>query len=268
MAVYGFISMIIYKRKNLCVEHANYCHYSGIFARLRDFVYNIAGCLICITKEDCEDFINNGIPAVHINNPKSFISDKKSQLSNQKLIAAGRLSPEKGFDTLIEAFKILLNSCTAKEMEVISCWELEIYGEGYLRSKLKKQINDNGLENKIYLKGYTRNLKDMYINSSIFVLSSRYEGFGLVLIEAMECGLPIISFDCKVGPNEILSNGKFGILVKDQNINELALSMKKLILSEEKRLYYQKLSIKRALDFDVEKVIAEWECIFSDNFKL
>ena len=102
-----------------------------------------------------------------------------------------------------------------------------------MEADLKKIIKSNQLSMTIQLVGQTKNIKDELLNSSFFVLSSRFEGLPMVLIESITCGLPIVAFDCETGPREIIKNNDCGILVENGNINELANAMKKIIVDEE-----------------------------------
>jgi glycosyltransferase involved in cell wall biosynthesis len=122
-------------------------------------------------------------------------------------MAAGRLNPQKGFDFLIDAWKIV----SSKYQD----WNLYIWGEGPLRSDLQSRIDSLNLTDSAILKGATKEIEKEYINSSIFVLSSRFEGFANVVIEAMACGLPIVAYNCPTGPDEAIVDKKNGFIVPE-----------------------------------------------------
>ena len=126
-------------------------------------------------------------------------------MTQKRAIAVGRLSRQKGFDMLVEAWALI-------EKEVPD-WKLDIYGQGPLQKELQGQIDGLGLGNA-ELKGFSDDIHKEYMESSLFFLSSRYEGFVLVLMEAMATGPPAVSLRCKEGPEETIDNGINGYLVE------------------------------------------------------
>nr|MDA3877107.1 glycosyltransferase [Halothiobacillus sp.] len=131
----------------------------------------------------------------------------------RRIIALGRLTPQKGFDILIQAVALLPSDPS---------WCLDIYGSGPMRAELEAMIERLHLTERVTLHGYTKCPLNVLSNADIFALSSRYEGFGLVLIEAMSLGLQIVASDCPHGPREILEDGKLGLLVQPEDIEGLA----------------------------------------------
>lgn len=174
---------------------------------------------IVLTNEDKKLVDNNFlVNSVRIYNPLSFTSIKKSNCEERNIICVGRLVQEqKGLDLLIKAFyKVSL---------IHKGWILYIVGDGEDKNKLNELIHKFNLEDKIKIKPFTNNIKEYYLNSSILVSSSRWEGFGLVITEAMECGLPVIAF-ANSGPKEIINKpNENGILVTCGNTDELAKAM-------------------------------------------
>lgn len=192
--------------------------------------------------------------AVRIYNPLSFTSNKKSECKNKKIISVGRLTEQKGFDLLIKAFSYIANE--NKE------WSLEIIGDGTDKIKLEELISKLNLSEQVNIRPFTNNIQECYIDSSIFVSSSRWEGFGLVITEAMECGLPIIAFD-NSGPKEII-NEHNGILVPCGNEKKLADSINELIKDKDKLKKLSTESIIRASDFKIDNIIRQWEQLFNN----
>ena len=193
---------------------------------------------------------------VRIYNPISCPITGGADISAKSVAAAGRLTYQKGFDMLIEAW--------SKLPKRLKDWELNIYGEGEDKESLKERILFLGLKN-VYLKGYTDNLAKELKKSSLFVLSSRYEGFGLVLIEAQAVGLPCISFNCKEGPSEIISDGENGILVPPCDVNSLTDGLCRLMDSYGLRIRFSNASMKYLDRFDPDRVIEKWISLFEDG---
>lgn len=160
------------------------------------------------------------------------------------------LEQQKGLDLLIEVFNIIHKKK--------SDWILKIVGEGPDRESLISHIEKYNLKNNVILLGQCDNVKDHYLESSIFVSTSRWEGFGLAITEAMECGLPVVAFD-NSGPKEIISKPNInGVLVGDYNINKFADEIISLIENDEKRASMSLESIKRAQDFKIDNIIKQW----------
>lgn len=185
-----------------------------------------------------------------ISNPLSFYSAQVSDLENKKVISVGRLEYEKGFDILIEVWKLVVD----KHKD----WILEIYGEGSLKEELEKKIKKLKLENNLFLKGLSNNIKEKYLESSICVISSRTEGFGMVLIEAMTCGLPLVSFDCPFGPKTIISDGIDGFLCENENVGKMAERINYLIEEKEVRKSFGKKAKEHSSRYEIKKIMDQW----------
>lgn len=190
-----------------------------------------------------------------IPNPITIHSESLSLCHNKQVIAVGRYEYQKGFDLLLYAWKEVV----AKHPD----WNLFIYGEGILRHALQQQLDMLGLENSCFLEHHTSHIGEKYENSSLFVLSSRFEGFGLVLVEAMSYGLPVVSFACPCGPREIITDGVDGLLVEQENVKELASKISYMIENDEVRIkmgYQASLNVHK---FDIDEVIPFWTRMFN-----
>lgn len=209
---------------------------------------------LVLTEEDKQAWGDERIKVV--NNPLPFDSEEVSNCKNKKIISIGRLDEQKGFDILIDVWK----KVNAKHPD----WILEIYGEGSLRKKLQEKIDLLNLEDSLILKGNEKNIQSKYLENSIYVMSSRYEGFGMVLIEAMSCGLPLISFDCPCGPKDIIKDGENGFLVEFGNIEEMAEKINYLIENEEKRIEMGKKSKELSCNYSEEKIMKQWKELFEN----
>ncbi|MEW6551041.1 MAG: glycosyltransferase family 4 protein [Campylobacterota bacterium] len=233
-------------------ERTNYDFLSSkIWRKIRKTIYPFCNHLVVQSSYDLEKY--NFVKNVSIIENPLFIKDfsEKIQIKNY-FLAVGRLDRVKGFDMLIEAYSKLNTS-----------WELKIVGEGKERKALQEQIDRLDLANKVELLGRKNDVGKYYYEAGIFILSSRMEGYPNALVEAMACGCPCISFDCKTGPSSIIKNNINGILIENENIDELSKAMNELSLSEENML---KLSIK-ALEIrenlNIKKISEKWETIIN-----
>lgn len=165
-------------------------------------------------------------------------------------MAAGRIERIKGFDLLVEAWKEVVTRYPD--------WTLRIAGGGN-PYELTQIIKEQKLEESVKLTGPVKEMSAEYLNSSIFVLSSRSEPFGLVLIEAMSFGVPVVSFDCPNGPREIINDGVDGKLVENGNIKALATAITEMIADKGARKKMGKAAIQKYNDkYTIDKIILMW----------
>ena len=186
--------------------------------------------------------------------PLSFSPDMISPLTEKRIISVGRYHNQKGHDLLLKAWKII-------EMRYPD-WELSIFGQGD-RTPYQAMAKDMDIDmNRCKMYVQTLDIQKEYSNSSIFVLSSRYEGFGMVLIEAMACGLPCVSFDCPYGPSDIIKDGEDGYLVEYLNVQALAEGICRLIEKPELRKTFGENGRNNVLRFSLENVMQQWVNLF------
>jgi glycosyltransferase involved in cell wall biosynthesis len=189
-----------------------------------------------------------------IPDPLSFVPNKISPLTEKRVIAVGRYHYQKGFDLLLRAWKIVEKECPE--------WQLAIFGQGD-REPYLQLADELGLESeRIRLYGPTSDILREYVNSSLFVFSSRYEGFGMVLVEAMACGLPVVSFACPCGPRDIVTDNVDGILVKKEDVKELAHHIIAIINDEKKRKTMSLEGQKKATTFQIDQIANRWQRLF------
>lgn len=173
--------------------------------------------------------------------------------SKPTLVAVGRMKKQKGYDVLIDAFNIVVNHGHD--------WQLKILGDGELRTEIQNKINSMGLANNVELLGHVDNPYPYMKSANAFVLSSYWEGFGQVIVEAMALGVEIISTDCDYGPKEILENGKYGVLVPVGNSVELARAMEHQLLNVNNDGNDKINAINRAYQFDIDNSIHKIEIL-------
>lgn len=186
------------------------------------------------------------------------IKNNISLLENKEIVAVGRYSYEKGFDLLIQAWKIV--------NEQHKDWILNIYGSGN-KEYLAPLIKEEDLISSVIPHDPSKNIFDIYLQNSIFVCSSRFEGFGMVIAEAMSCGLPAISFDCYYGPRNIISNGIDGLLVRNGDIVGLANSIIELIENKNKRKNMGEAARKNIKRFEINIICQKWEKLFNSFYQ-
>ena len=246
-----------YKKKN---RHVNFLIKILYRLNLVNKIISVSRELQCILERDYNikreklTTIYNGIGLEKIEELKEdTISEYKEIFNNEntiKFITVGRLRKEKGHKLLIEAFSKF-------KKEIINS-KLIIIGHGPLRHKLELLIKKKDLEKDILLLGIKENPFKYLAKSDVFVLSSKHEGFPNVLLEALACGLPIISTNCETGPKEILDDGKYGILVNVMDSEDLAEKMIYLAKNPELLNNYSKKSLERAKHYDLRKSANEW----------
>ncbi|MDN3620298.1 glycosyltransferase family 4 protein [Polaribacter undariae] len=200
---------------------------------------------------------NNPANSSVISNPLSFNSIEKSNGKQKEIIAIGRFIAQKGFDLLIKSFSLIAKNNPD--------WKVIIYGEGQDKDYLLELIKSYNLQNVIFLKPPTKNIKEALLNSSILAFPSRYEGFGLVLTEAMECGVPCVAFNCECGPSEIITDEKDGYLIEGFNVENFSKSLEKLMINKELRLVMGKTASQNVKRFHIDEIMSKWTKLFNDT---
>lgn len=191
-----------------------------------------------------------------IPNPSPFSNKNTSLIENKEnvVLAVGSQSYNKGYDRLFLSWKII--------QKQHPYWQLKIYGKENLALKLQKEINELNLQKSIFLEKPIKKIEEIYNKASIFVLPSRSEGFGMVLIEAMSFGVPCVSFDCPYGPADIIKSGEDGFLIENGDIKSFSKVVIELINSKEKRIKMganAKENIKR---YAPEAIVPLWDDLF------
>ena len=179
----------------------------------------------------------------------SEISQEKYDINSKKIISCGMLIYQKGFDYAIQVAEIVLKRHPD--------WIWEVWGEGTERERLQKMMVEHHLENQFFLRGYSDNMFQKYSEYAFFVLSSRFEGFGMVILEALANNLPVVAFDCDAGPAEIIDNNN-GYLVDCFNIEEMSSTIERLIEDDVKRKNLS-AQAKCTLDrFSINLIVEQW----------
>lgn len=192
-----------------------------------------------------------------IPNAAMFVADRYSDVSTKRVIAVGRLDYQKGFDRLIQAWEIVYKSGKYND------WRLDIFGQGEWKDMLQRMIDEKGLNGSAFINRPTKNIGREYADSAMLVMSSNYEGFGMVLVEAMSCGLPVVSFDCKCGPKDIIRDGENGLIIPNGDIKALAEGMMRLMENNDIRKSMS-LNARKIVDTYSEKTVMDkWIALFN-----
>ena len=211
---------------------------------------------VVLTEEDREMW--GEMPGIRvIPNAANFIADKYSDCSAKRVIAVGRLDYQKSFDRLIIVWE--------KVRQQMPDWRLDIFGQGEWKEMLQGMIDERGLQGCIKLNAPTKNIGKEYSESSMIVMSSHYEGFPMVMIEAMACGLPAVCFDFKCGPKDIIIEGENGLVVKDGDIDGLADAIVKLMKNDELRKMMGENAKKVVETYSEEKVMTKWVNLYEET---
>lgn len=211
---------------------------------------------VVLTEEDAQMW--GEMPNIRvIPNAANFIADSYSDSSAKRVIAVGRLDYQKSFDRLILVWE--------KVHEKMPDWRLDIFGQGEWKEMLQQMIDERGLQDVVKLNAPTKNIGREYAESSMLVMSSHYEGFPMVMIEAMACGLPAVCFDFKCGPRDIIQPEENGMIVPDGDIDGLAEAMIRLMKDEELRKRMGENAKKVVETYSEEKVMSKWIKLYEET---
>lgn len=196
------------------------------------------------------------IPRVSvIPNPLPFYPDKNYTKRRNRIISVGRYFDEKGYDLLLQAWSLIEKQCDD--------WELDIYGDGN-KSYYEKMVSSLSIDGgRCRLNNCVSDVQKEYLSSSFFVCTSRFEGFGMGIIEAMACGLPVVAFDCLWGPRSIITNGEDGLLVENGNIEELGNTILSLINNPDKINEMSRNARRNVCRFNIEEIAGKWKKLFN-----
>jgi glycosyltransferase involved in cell wall biosynthesis len=215
--------------------------------------------LVVLTEGDLRRYdklLSGRVRLARIPNTVRPMGDASARLTEKTVLAAGRLTPQKGFDLLIRAY-----SRVAAERRD---WRLRICGDGPQRERLQRLIDERDLGDVVTLVGAAKDLGEEMERASLYVLSSRFEGFPLVLIEAMSKGMAIVAFDCPTGPRDVIEDHRNGLLVRAKNVAALAAGMLELMEDEDLRRRCGAAAAETAREYAIDVIGPRWERLFAE----
>ena len=253
-SILGFIGT----RNAICIgtEHLHYYHAPSIWNFIRKYAYPRLAALTVLTQQDYPILKELNPNTYVIPNALSFLPDVFSSCSQRKFLAVGRLSEVKQFDKLIRIFSEYVKS--------EQTWTLDIIGKGSQHASLQKMIMDYGLEDYVKIKPYSNQIEKEYLNSSVLISTSRSEGLPMVMIEAQSYGLPIIAYNCKTGPSDIVIDGRNGYLIPLDDEAMMVERMLKLSRNDDLRKTMGKNAQEDAQRFSPDCVYGKWEALFEE----
>ena len=211
--------------------------------------------LVVLTEED-KTYCTHCPTTSVIPNPITAPSSEMSPLSDKVILAVGRLDNQKNFPGLIDIWALI-----AKDYPD---WKLRIVGEGYTDTRILQKVKEYSLEGQFELCPFTNNVQEHYLSSSIFTMTSDFEGFGLVLVEAESMGLPLVSYACPCGPRDIIRDGQDGFLVERGDMKTFAARLRQLIEDEELRRRMGQAAKVNSQRFSLDNVMKQWEALFAE----
>lgn len=243
------------RAKVISWEHFNYYSDLGVKRRRwgRVLAAKYADRIITLTNEDREAFLENlkvKAKIDYIYNPTPYSNEKRSECTSKIAVSIGRLTAQKGFDKLLDIWKQI----EERDDE----WLLYIIGSGEDREKLLKQKENLKLERVVFVEN-TKNIKEYYEKASIYLMTSRFEGLPMTLIEAQSFGLPIISYDIKTGPKDVISDNQDGYLIENDNQEKFVTKFLELANDRDKIEKFSKEAYINSDRFKLDEIIKKWE---------
>lgn len=260
--IFSLIVKAFTKIKVISWEHYNFYHYSKIPYRkyIRMLSGRFSDVIITLTEQDKEYYKSNIKIKGHIeaiNNPILGLNNIKCcDLNSKTILSVGRLTKQKGFDMLIDIAHVVLNNHLD--------WKWIVLGEGEERETLENRVKELNLQNRLIFKGNVRDIDEYYKKSSILVLTSRFEGLPMTLLEGKAYQMPMVSFDIKTGPKECIINNRNGYLIKAFDLKEMEEKLSNLMEDEGLRENFSKHSLDDTKKFSLEIIIDKWKDIFRE----
>lgn len=231
------------------IQRKNASFFSKLRFKINDWIESKYNHIVVLNKDEANYVHTNN--AIVIPNPIDA-TNLQAHLTNKWVMAAGRIAPVKGFDHLIKAWKMVHQQAPD--------WELHIYGDNYgnTQQELENLIKQNNLQEVVKFKGAVNNIPEKMMDYNIYALSSVTECFPTVLLEALNVGLPVVAYDCPNGPRNIITNNKDGFLAENQNFNDLAEKLIRVIKDSQLQEYCSLNAKDNSVRFSTQNIMKQW----------
>jgi amylovoran biosynthesis glycosyltransferase AmsD len=242
--------------KTVGCQHGSYSSVKNLWRLLRLMFYHRLDAVVCLTERDGVRLkrLNRNVNVIP--NAVSFYPETPALLQNKIILSIGRIEYGKGYDLLLDVFE----SFSAQNND----WSLRIIGDGPLKSEIVSRINRLGLHNRIAILPTSDLIIEDYLNSSVYIMTSRTEGLPMVLLEAQACGLPILAFNCETGPAEIIHNDSDGFLIDLFDVDDMALKLQKLCSDVDTRKAFGRNARESVKRFFPVPIYTKWEELFNE----
>lgn len=240
-------------------DHMNFRSYQPELAAVMRRWYPQLSAVTVLTRPDAAEYVaglGSRARVEHMPNMVPAAAEPPAPLENKVVVAAGRLTHQKGFDMLIDAF--------APVARAHPDWRLRIFGNGRLHAKLTARIASLGMTDNITLEGCTNRFEAELRDASLYVLSSRYEGLPMTILEAMTQGLPVVAYDCHTGPGDVITDGNDGLLVPPGDTAALTAAITDLVEDRDKLRKLGANAYESVRQFYAESIGPRWERLFDD----
>ncbi|MCT4712318.1 glycosyltransferase family 4 protein [Enterobacteriaceae bacterium H11S18] len=242
------------KSKWILSEHISFSKYNSFEKKIKKIIYSLADKVILLTEHDKQIVSNGTDKFMVIENASPYEPVEEINESANKIIAIGRLTHQKGFDRLLN---IWAEFCKKNKNGHV----LEIYGEGELKDNLISQAKDAGILRDVRFCNAHSNIEEVYSETYCLMMTSRFEGLPMVLIEAKSFGVPVLSYNCKTGPEELISNGEDGFLIADGDSSAFLDKLSSILDSKVMRNEMAKKSLNNAKRFCNKEIALKWLAI-------
>lgn len=244
------------QHKTIGCPHSNYNALTPVWKSLRWLLYGRLDSLVSLTQRDLPNLRKHQPNARVIPNPVTFYPEQPAKLENKIILAIGRIDYPKGYDLMMDVFE---RFCRKN-----SDWQLKIIGEGPLKAEIEQLAHKKGIADRLTIAPATSQIEQEYLEASIFLMTSRTEGFPMVMLEAKACGVPIVAFDCETGPAEIVNHGGDGFLVRPNHAEEMSDRLQELASDPAKRKAFGTAARENVKRFLPEEIFKEWDELFHD----